>query len=243
MGLQNRIIPKRSLGQNFFANEELIDKISRVVLESNPEHITEIGPGKGAFTKRFYVATVPLALIEKDIQLSRIITNKFPDAEVHNTDFIDYKLENPDTTYFGSLPFNVAEDIISKIIKSYTFTNPAFFIVQKEVAEKYANKEIGTLGLITKIYADCKILFNIKAGNFKPRPRVDASLIRLVPHGKYQSIDKEALEILIKRSFKQPRKTLYNNLKGFDYKLPENLKSKRAHEIKLDAYISILERN
>lgn len=243
MGFQDGVTPKRSLGQNFFVNKELIKKITNVVLESNPTHITEIGPGKGAFTKVFYDVTVNLTLIEKDIVVSRIISNQFPEADIHNIDFLEYKLTNPETTYFGSLPFNVSDEIIEKIIKSYTFNNPAFFIIQKEVAEKYCNKEPNPLGLVTQIYADCKILFDIKAGNFKPRPHVDASFIRFVPHGKYQGIDKEALEKLILRSYKQPRKTLYNNLKGYNYNLSENIANRRAHELDLEAYISILERN
>jgi 16S rRNA (adenine1518-N6/adenine1519-N6)-dimethyltransferase len=241
MGFQNRLIPKRSLGQNFIVNDDLVKKIAKIVLEKTPEHITEIGPGKGAFTKVFYDTTSGLTLIEKDNTLAHILENKFPDTVIHNNDFLDYKLENPNTTYFGSLPFNMHLPIIKKVLTSYTFTNPAFFIVQKEVALKYQNKDTNSLGLTREIYADFEILFNINPGNFKPRPNVTSSFVKFTPKNKYIDIDKEGLELLIKRSFKMPRKTLRNNLKPFSYQIPVGLENNRPKELELDDYISILE--
>jgi 16S rRNA (adenine1518-N6/adenine1519-N6)-dimethyltransferase len=241
MGFQNGIKPKRSLGQNFFNNEKLIEKITKIILESNPKHITEIGAGKGAFTKVFYEFTIGLTLVEKDFTLAQILQNNFNEAEIYNKDFLDYELKNSNTTYFGSLPFNVSKEIIEKIIKSYTFSSPAFFIIQKEVAEKYLNKEINPLGLIREIYADVEYIFDIKPGNYTPRPNVNTSFIKFIPHNRYLNVNKEALEELIERSFKMPRKTINNNLKPYNYLLPNYLESKRPAELKLDDYVSILE--
>jgi len=243
MGLQSRVNPKRSLGQNFFNNEKLAKKIVKTVLEGNPKHITEIGPGKGAFTKSFYEATTEISLVEKDLALSRHLTNSFPKATIHNVDFLDFKLSRNDTTYFGSLPFNISDEIIEKIIKSDTFNNPAFFIIQKEVAENYRNRDNNLLGLVTQIYSDVDIIFDIKAGNFKPRPNVDASFVKFTPKKKYRNLNTDKLERIIKRAFKQPRKTLKNNLKPYNYKIPKELEMKRPHELTLDMYVSILETN
>jgi 16S rRNA A1518/A1519 N6-dimethyltransferase RsmA/KsgA/DIM1 with predicted DNA glycosylase/AP lyase activity len=240
MGFSSGVIPKRSLGQNFFVNEELIKKITALILETKPRHITEIGAGKGAFTKEFYKTTTDLTLIEKDSILAQILENKFSDATVYNVDFMNFKLSNPETTYFGSLPFNIANDIIKKIIKSYTFNNPAFFIIQKEVAEKYENRNKNPLGLIREIYADFQILFDIKAGNLKPRPHVTSSFVKFIPHQKFEDIDKEALEKLIKESFKFPRKTINNNLRSLSYKIPDEIKQRRPEDLELIDYVSIL---
>lgn len=240
MGLQNRLIPKRSLGQNFIINDNLVTKIAKIVLESGPDHITEIGPGQGAFTKVFYDTTSALTLIEKDNTLAQILENRYPNAVIYNLDFMDFKLENPHTTYFGSLPFNMHLPIIKKIITSYTFNNPAFFIIQKEVAKKYENRDSNVLGLILEIYANFEILFDIKAGNFNPRPNVTSSFVKFVPKKKYLDIDKQGLEILIERSFKMPRKTIKNNLKSFHYKIPQGLEDKRPKKLELSDYISIL---
>jgi 16S rRNA (adenine1518-N6/adenine1519-N6)-dimethyltransferase len=241
MGFQNGIKPKRSLGQNFFNNEKLIKKIIKIVLESHPKHITEIGAGKGSFTKEFYDFTIDLTLIEKDFTLAQILQNNFNETEIYNIDFLDYELKNPNTTYFGSLPFNISKDIIDKVIKSYTFSNPAFFIIQKEVADKYSNNINNSLGLIREIYADFQHIFNIKPGNYTPRPNVETSFIKLIPHERFLDINKEALEKLIQRSFKTPRKTLNNNLKIYNYNLSKEIGSKRAAELSLKDYMSILE--
>jgi 16S rRNA (adenine1518-N6/adenine1519-N6)-dimethyltransferase len=240
MGFPNRVIPKRSLGQNFFVNEDLITKITAVVLKSNPEHITEIGAGKGAFTKAFYETTPGLTLIEKDYTLAHILENKFSEAVVNNVDFMNFKLTNPDTTYFGSLPFNIANDIIKKILTSYTFNNPAFFIIQKEVAQKYKNQEKNPLGLIREIYADFELMFDIKAGNFEPKPNVTTSFVKFIPHQEFTNIDKAALEELITEAFKFPRKTLKNNLKHLPYKIPKDMRQKRPDKLDLSEYMSIL---
>lgn len=241
MGFQNSIKPKRSLGQNFLINDEIIKKIVVLILDSNPKHITEIGPGKGAFSKLFYNSKLPITLVEKDNVLAQLLENNLPSADIYNDDFLNFKLKNPETTYFGSLPFNIANEIIKKIITSYTFSNPAFFIIQKEVAEKYSNREVNPLGLIREIYADLEILLEIKPGNFKPRPNVTSSFVKFVPHHKYTSIDKEAAETLIQRSFKMPRKTINNNLKQYSYQIPPELESKRPHELDLSQYMSILQ--
>lgn len=241
MGFSNRITAKRSLGQNFLVNSNLIEKISTIVIDSNPKHITEIGPGEGAFTKVFYETTTPLTLVEKDNNLFQLLQNNYKNAEIYNLDFLNYKLSNLETTYFGSLPFNVSKEIIEKILKSDTFNNPAFFIIQKEVAEKYSNKEPNELGFIREIYADFKILFDIKPGSFYPKPKVTSSFVVFTPKKNIlDKINKDDLEILIKRSFRMPRKTLKNNLSAYNYRLPPDFEQKRATQLQLSDYMSIL---
>jgi 16S rRNA (adenine1518-N6/adenine1519-N6)-dimethyltransferase len=242
MGFQNRVIAKRSLGQNFLVNSGIITKITTIVIDSKPKHITEIGPGKGAFTKVFYDTTVPLTLVEKDRNLFQLLQNNYSNAQLYNLDFLDYKTSNFETTYFGSLPFNVSKKIIEKILKSDTFKNPAFFIIQKEVAEKYLNRKKNELGYIREIYADFEVLFDIKPGSFNPRPKVTSSFVKFIPkNNNLKSVKREGLELLIKRSFRIPRKTLKNNLSTYPYKIPEGLIRKRSTELELSDYVSILQ--
>lgn len=240
MGFQDRIKPKRSLGQNFLTNQNLVKKITAIVLDSKPDHITEIGPGKGAFTKLFYEYTTALTLVEKDFLLSQFLEDKFPEAVVYNLDFIDYELTNCNTTYFGSLPFNMHSQIIKRVISSRTFCNPAYFIIQNEVARKYLNSDINPLGLIREIYSDFEIIFDIKPGNFHPRPNVVSSFVRFKPKQIKDDIDIKNFELLITRSFTAPRKTLRNNLKSYNYNLPDRLMMKRPNKLGLNDYISIL---
>lgn len=243
MGFQSRIKPKKSLGQNFFRNKALAKHITNLVLEDSPEHITEIGPGKGAFTALFYGATKNMTLVETDVILSHELTREYKKATILHQDFLEIPLTFSPTTYFGSLPYNISKPIIKKIITSDTFTNPAFFIIQKEVAEKYANKKTNLLGLMREIYADCKILLTIKPDNFYPKPKVMSSFIKFVPHNRHDSVNKSALEKLIRNSFTQPRKTLKNNLRNTKYILLEQEQSLRPSQLTLEQYISILDRS
>ncbi|MCD4811064.1 hypothetical protein K8R14_00450 [bacterium] len=243
MGFQSRIKPKKSLGQNFFRNKSLAKHIVNLVLENSPEHITEIGPGKGAFTSLFYGATKNMTLVETDVILSSELANVYKNATILHQDFLEIPLTFSPTTYFGSLPYNISKPIIKKIITSDTFTNPAFFIIQKEVAEKYANKKTNLLGLMREIYADCKILLTIKPSNFYPKPNVMSSFIKFIPHDRHSSVDKGALEKLIRNSFIQPRKTLKNNLRNTKYLLLEQEHSLRPSQLTLEQYISILNRS
>ena len=240
MGLSNTVKPKRSLGQNFFSNKALASHIVNLVLDSDPTHITEIGPGTGVFTQLFHEKIPDMTLVEKDYELYETLKKTYPDIEIYNEDILEYRLTNKATTYYGSLPYNISKPIIRKIITSETFTNPCFFIIQKEVAEKYKNVDTNQLGLTREIYADCKVLLNIKPDNFKPRPNVMSSLITFIPHNKYPDIDKKELEKLIIQSFNQPRKTLNNNLKNSKYTLDENFKPLRPAQLSLDDYVSIL---
>ncbi len=243
MGFQSRIKPKRSLGQNFFVNKSLAQHITDLVKTSCVSQILEIGPGSGSFTENFYGTTEKLVLIEKDDTLVLELEIRFPKADIIHADFLDVKLPEKDITYFGSLPYNVSKPIIKKILTSDTFTQPAFFIIQKEVADKYTNRDRNILGLIKELYADCKVLLTIKPENFSPRPKVMSAFIKFTPHNRYPDVDKIAMEKLIIEAFKQPRKTLKNNLKNTKYILNPEEETLRPDKLNIEQYISILKRS
>lgn len=243
MGFQNEIKPKRSLGQNFFVNKSLAENIIDTLFEDSPKHIVEIGPGTGSFTSLIYERNKALTLIEKDFNLYSDLKSKYHDIEIYNEDFLDFNCENLgyDITFFGSLPYNVSKPIIKKIISSDYFTNPAYFIIQKEVADKYCNTDRNQLGLIREIYADYKIIKHIKPDSFKPRPKVTSSFVKFIPHDRYKDIDYKDLEKLILQAFNQPRKTIKNNLKNSKYSLPLEYENLRPNQLTIDQYILIMQ--
>lgn len=234
---------KRSLGQNFFVNKNLGDYISSILSTTDCDSVIEIGPGMGFFTERLKDIFKNVIVIEKDIQLSESLKLQFPKTNVINSDFLDVNLDNlikGDVFFFGSLPFNMAKPIIRKVIESKYFTKPSFFIVQKEVAEKYIYKPpYSTLSLTTSIYAQCKKIIDISPDSFRPKPNVNSSLISFTPNNRNIS-DTLLLEDVIKRAFRQPRKNIYNNLKGSKFeKGISNLKTLRPAQLSLDEYIEI----
>ena len=234
---------KRSLGQNFFINSNLGDYIVNTVKEEGSSSIVEIGPGTGFFTERLIQNFKDITVIEKDTQLATTLKLQYPSIKVINEDFLSLNLSifNRDCIYFGSLPYNVSKPIVRKIIESKDFNKKSFFIVQKEVAEKYIYKEpYSTLSLTTYIYAKAKKILDISPDSFRPRPNVNSSLISFTPL-KRDIRNIKMLEELISLSFKQPRKNLYNNLRGSKYEnacIP--FKIYRPAQLDLDSYIEIL---
>lgn len=235
---------KKSLGQNFFVNKNLKNHIVNKVLENETKSVVEIGPGLGSFTEDLVANFEHVIVVEKDIALANDLKLRFPKIEVITGDFLDLDLnifKEKDFTYFGSLPYNVSKPIIRKIIEHKTFTNKAFFIIQKEVAEKYIYKKpYNILSLTTAIYADFNKYFDISPDSFRPKPNVNSSFVSFTPNDmNIKNI--ENLEQLIHHAFKQPRKNLKNNLRNSVYfDLIGKFFNLRPAELSLNEYIEIL---
>lgn len=245
MGLQNIDRPKKSLGQNFFVNEHLGNKIIEYALEENPDVIVEIGSGSGFFTRKLSTKGTPLLLIEKDDALAQDLEKEFPKAEVINKDFLEWDFselgiyENKKIFFFGSLPYNVSKPIIYKVISSSYFSS-AYFIIQKEVAEKYTSQQSNILSLKTKLFAEAKKIFDITPGSFFPKPKVNSTYIKFLKTTRTFDFNKEQFINFIERCFRSPRKTLNNNLKGLNTKnVDKSLLNKRPAEITMQEYIDI----
>jgi len=240
---------KKSLGQNFFVNENLGEKIINFVKEENPEVVVEIGPGRGFFTQKLAQFTSNLVLIEKDDALAQALKNQFPNATILNIDFLDWdfkeleQFKDKKLVFYGSLPYNVSKPIIHRILSSRFFFNNCYFIIQKEVAEKYITKEPNNniLSLRTQLFAKPKKLMDIHPGAFMPQPKVMSSVIRFSPILKQQNnINEEKFVKFIENCFRSPRKTLRNNLKNISARLQsEELLDKRPQELTLEQYIQI----
>jgi len=229
---------KKSLGQNFFINEHLGQKIVNTILKENPEVVVEIGPGKGFFTRKIHKVIPSIICIEKDNILAKRLQQEDKTLIVYNEDFLDFDLTKlpENTLFFGSLPYNVSKPIIRKIVTSEYFKKPSFFIIQKEVANKYIAKEPknNILSLMTEIYSVPKKLFNIKSPSFKPKPKVESTFIKFIP--KKKILVPKGFENFLKLAFKSPRKTLKNNLK---IKEISPILQKRPSELSLNEYIML----
>jgi len=241
--------PKKSLGQNFFINNNLAKQIANIVEKNNPDVIVEIGPGEGYFSKLFSNSETDIIMIEKDDILAQNLSFLFPKNIIVNEDFLEWdfkelaKYKREKTTFFGSLPYNVSKHIIKKIVESEYFKNSAYFIIQKEVAQKYTEREPNNnlLSLRTQMLADTKKLFDIGPESFKPRPKVTSSFVEFSPTKKHVQVkDLIKFDEFTTDAFKQPRRKLSNNLKKYTFIVndkTENLLEKRPQHLSLDDYI------
>lgn len=240
---------KKSLGQNFFVNKNLCNQIAEIIVKEDPDVIVEIGPGKGTFTSSIReIYKKEMILIEKDDFLTKELRMFMPDLKILNIDFLDWdfieleKYKDHKILFWGSLPYNVSKPIIRKVVSSKYFLSTSYFIIQKEVAEKYISKEPDNnlLAVQTSIYASTKKLFDISPNSFNPKPKVNSSFISFTPKdGISENLKNEKFLNFLQNSFRQPRKTVRNNLHDITFKnesIVEELLNKRPQHLSLDDY-------
>ena len=254
--------PKKSLGQNFLIDLNIIKKIINLINIRN-KNILEIGPGKGALTDeilKFNPKT--LTLIEKDNYLSEKLKLKYKNKkniEILNKDILKYDFEKKlkkNTIIFGNLPYNISSQILAKIIK-FKIWPPKYsaliFMFQKELAEriigKFGTSQYGRLSILTKYRLNIIDKFNISPNCFFPKPKINSTIIYFKPKNtKINRIRKiENLEKITNIFFSNKRKMINKNIKKiFKFKkyinLIENLNLKaRPSELKPEKYYKITE--
>ena len=211
---------KKSLGQNFLIDREVLDKIVSTCDIANKE-ILEIGPGTGNLTtyilkkkpKKVYV-------VEKDDELAILLKEKFEnEIEVINNDILkidEAKISEQKLTVFGNLPYNISTEILSKWIvnvnKIFWFDN-LVLMFQKEVADRIIalsnSSKYGRLSILTNWKLHVKKIIDINPQSFSPRPKVDSSLLLFTPkQNLFELKSAKNLEMITRIFFSQRRKML-----------------------------------
>ena len=251
------ITAKKSLGQNFLTDKNVINKIINLTSIQN-EIILEVGPGTGNLTshilkkkpKKFYV-------IEKDNKLASYLNDKFKDQlTIINDDVlkVDETLLFKDTiTVFGNLPYNISTEILSKWIvnlKDHFWFNTLILMFQKEVAERivadFNTSSYGRLSILSNWKLNIKKICDIKPEAFYPKPKVDSSLLLFSPKKNFVKIkDPENLEIITRTFFNQRRKMIkkpFNQLFNGNQKILDKLKidlNLRPQNINFETYYKL----
>ena len=220
---------KKSLGQNFLIDPNIIKKIISLG-EKNTKHIIEIGPGTGNLSREIISIAKPkkLSVIEKDKRLCDLLEIKFKDDinfKVFNDDILNFNLDNiltKDTIIFGNLPYNISTQILIKFIKSKIWP-PKFkkliLMFQKEVAERIVAKcnssNYGRLSVISKWRFNIKESFNISKHCFSPKPKVESSVLVFEPkiNKDYKINNIETLEKITNIFFSGKRKMINKSIK------------------------------
>ncbi len=232
--------PKKSLGQNFLIDKNIINKIVESV-SIKGKHILEIGAGSGNLTD-IIIKKSPhkITVVEKDKKLCEVLKtrfNKFNNIEIHNNDILNFDLENKikkNTIIFGNLPYNIATKILINILKFKKWLPDYTYLVlmfQKEVAErilaKQNTKQYGRLSIIANYRLKIVNFFHISNNCFFPKPKVDSTVIIFKPFLKendnYENFKK--LEVITNIMFSNKRKMINKALKKLFR--DENLISKK----------------
>jgi len=249
---------KKSLGQNFLIDQNILEQIVNTVEIKNRE-ILEIGPGNGNLTthilkknpKKIYV-------IEKDDELSLFLNKKFNDEiNIINDDVLkisENKISKEKLTVFGNLPYNISTEILSKWIvnldKKFWF-NKLVLMFQKEVADRIIAKsgtsKYGRLSILSSWKLNVEKIIDIKPESFLPKPKIDSSLLLFSPRKKiFELNNAKNLEMITRVFFNQRRKMIkkpFNQL----FKNPEEVANKfdidlnlRPQNLKPDTYYKLV---
>lgn len=248
---------KKSLGQNFLKDNNIINKISDSINPSPNDLIVEIGPGAGALTKKLIDKKCDVICFEIDTRLEPILKSIESDnlkiifddfLKVNLNDYIDLNKYN-NIHFVGNLPYYITTAIINKIVNE---SNPyeITIMVQKEVGNRFIakpnTKEYNSLSVFLQYNFSISKLTDVSKHCFEPVPKVESVVIKLKSNKQNKAKNEELFYKLVKDSFKQKRKTLKNNLKEYDFDiinqyLEDNKKTSnvRAEQLSLNDFINI----
>jgi len=218
------------LGQHFLKNQTVIDKTISTLDIKSGDLIIEIGPGKGALTLPMAQSSgtdFKIITIEKDANLAKELDKKIRNLHIKNVEIIEgdvlevlpeliSKLKLKKYKLIGNIPYYITGKILRTISDLPDKPSVSILMVQKEVAERITAQppRNNLLASATQVWADVRTITTIKAKDFLPPPKVDSAIIQITPNNlKLSSEEKEKYYEFIHIIFKQPRKTLANNLK------------------------------
>ena len=211
---------KKSLGQNFLIDREVLEKIVSTVGITNKE-ILEIGPGSGNLTNYILKKNpTKIFVVEKDDELALLLNEKFDNQiEIINDDILkiaEDKISDQKLVVFGNLPYNISTEILSKWITNINkkiWFESLVLMFQKEVADRIIavsnNSKYGRLSILTNWRLNVKKIMDIKPQSFSPRPKIDSSLLLFTPkENSFELKSAKNLEMITRVFFSQRRKML-----------------------------------
>ena len=218
---------KKGFGQNFLVDSNVVN---RIVLESKitkEDGVVEIGPGIGSLTEALSKSAKKVLCYEVDSDMVKILNEnlKADNVKVVEKDFLKVDLRD-DLDYFSyckeikvisNLPYYITAPIVFKLLESDVNIDDYYFMVQKEVGERFSgkpkSKDYNSLSVAIDFQACAKVVFNVSRNSFYPAPNVDSVIINIKKVKKDYSVNNKA-EFLkfVQNIFSQRRKTLVNNI-------------------------------
>ena len=250
--------PKKSLGQNFLIDKNIIKKIVNIAKLNLKDNVLEVGPGTGNLTNEIlFNKPKKIWVVEKDKNLSIKLSKKYNNKIiVNNSDILTFdesKLCKEKIIIFGNLPYNISTQILVKwIISNNAFHSYKKLILmfQKDVAariiSKVNEKNFGRLSVISNWRLDITKHFDVPATCFFPKPKVESSILSFTPKSKYIKFkNPKNLEYITRVFFSNKRKMInkaYKSIFGVNYFVQDKLKlnlKKRPSNLSTDDYYKI----
>ncbi|MCB1743222.1 MAG: 16S rRNA (adenine(1518)-N(6)/adenine(1519)-N(6))-dimethyltransferase RsmA [Gammaproteobacteria bacterium] len=237
--------PRKRFGQHFLHDRSVIERILSAVFDDrrvkgiadDKQPMLEIGPGEGALTADLLTRARQLHVVEIDTDLAARLAERFgsnPGFHLHVGDVLRFDLRSVVTPpvrlrVVGNLPYNVSTPVLFALLESIEFIADMHFMLQREVVQRMAARpgsgDYGRLSVMLQSRCVVQKLFNVGPGAFRPPPKVESAVVRLLPREipLIPAEQQTVFEILVREAFIQRRKQLANSLKR--YLSPEQLDS------------------
>lgn len=222
------ILPKKRFGQNFLADERVIERIVREVSPRADETIIEIGPGRGALTAGLVEKAGRLLAIEFDRDLIPLLHEKFGEhknfalvkGDALSIDLCALIAPIKQARVVANLPYYISTAILQRLIEQRACLTEMILMLQREVVERIcappATSERGFLSVLVEAYCEAETLFDVAPTAFRPVPKVWSTVVRLRvrPQTAVAVTDEKLLWRIVSTGFAQRRKTIFNNLRN-----------------------------
>lgn len=217
-----RHVPRKRYGQHFLHDRGVIAKIVAALDPRPGDAIVEIGPGTGALTAPLLDRVARLEAVEIDRDLAARLAAEFPALTLHRTDVLkfDFSRLPPGLRVVGNLPYNVSTPLLFRLAEAADRLRDAHLMLQKEVVDRMvaspSTPEYGRLSVMLQYRFAMRKLFEVKPGAFRPPPKVDSAVVRLVPKpaATLAPGDPASFARVVTAAFTKRRKTLRNALAG-----------------------------
>ena len=241
--------PKKSLGQHFLTDKNMIAKILRAIDAKPGMSLLEIGPGEGALTHDLIKSGCRLTSLELDTELSKMwkmisLDHSQFDCVEGDATVLDWAPYLPVDKCVGNIPYNISRPLMYKVFSYREMIGNVVFMVQKEFADKLTaspgEDAYGILSVLAACFADVEMLFTIPPSVFYPPPKVMSACVKLT--FKDIDLDDAFLIEIVQAAFNQRRKTLRNSLKKYYTSEMEDKFdwSLRAEQLSVDDYIHLV---
>jgi 16S rRNA (adenine1518-N6/adenine1519-N6)-dimethyltransferase len=227
---------KKRFGQNFLADERVVERIVREVGPRRDETIIEIGPGRGALTARLLESAGRLVAVEFDRDLVPLLDEKFGpqgnfeliNANALAVDFCSVIEPAAAARVVANLPYYISTAILQKLIEQRACLTEMVLMLQREVVERITappgSAERGYLSVLVEAYCEAEALFDVPPAAFRPVPKVWSTVARLRVRQRAEvgAADEQLMWRVVSAGFAQRRKTIFNNLRH----APDSLRAK-----------------
>lgn len=218
---------KKYLGQHFLHDPHVIERIVESINLLKDDVVLEIGPGQGALTTSLLPRLSELTVVEFDKEVIPILESRCASLgklNIVHQDILKFDLLNFAKQYrapirlIGNLPYNISSPLLFHCLKHVEVIKDMHFMVQREVGERLAakpgSKIYGRLSVMIQYHCEASLLFHVSPGAFHPPPKVNSSVIRLIPKSTRSESAKDPAIFaqVVALAFQQRRKTLRNSL-------------------------------